>query len=269
MDISGFNKYLSNFEWSGKNSLSFGVALTSAAPHNLPERDTTSVSIAGRSGDLLKDNGRYKNMPVSYSCSIVPLPRYSNCEEQMRDIKQWLYSTGVNYYATLSDTFNPNMFRLAKVKAISPVKSGLVYTFTLNFDCHPQLYYTEGDNWLDFSGKTVKLINPSNHTALPKIVISGNNSTTTLSDKITIDSAVYSFSAWTGSNSINNNNYKNDVYLDAEIMDAYLSDGTPINKFLLADSRTPTEFIKLGAGEHTISHNGDCTVKIQPRWWTI
>ena len=116
---------------------------------------------------------------------------------------------------------------------------------------------------------TLKLINPSNYTALPKVIISSNTNATRLTDTITIDGGIYSFKSWTGSNSNNAKNYQNEVYLDAEIMDAYLSDGTPINRFLLVDGIVPTDFIKLGAGEHTISHSGNCKVKIQPRWWTI
>lgn len=199
----------------------------------------------------------------------MPNKMYYSYHNQVETTLGWICSGKSDMYATLEDTYNPGKYRLATISSAVELSRNGLYEFEIVFDCQPQLFYTSGDNWLDFSGTTIKLINPSNYTALPKIVVSGNASTTALSDKITIDGVAYSFSKWSGSNSNNAQNYQNDVYLDAEIMDAYLADGTPISKFLLADSRTPTEFIKLGAGEHTISHNGDCTVKIQPRWWTI
>lgn len=260
---------LHNFNWNNKNSLEFGVVIKSATPYNAPEHDTENVEIPGRNGDLLKDNGRYKNIEISYECAVIPKTDFADYNSQMQVIKNWLYSGGINRYIKLVDSYNPNLYRQAILSGGIDVKHENIYEFTIAFDCQPQLYYTDGDSWLDFSVKTLSLINPSKCVALPKIVISGNASTTTLSDTITIDNTVYRFNNWTGINSNNSKNYLNDIILDAEIMDCYLSDGTPCNRYLQSNGTTPNRFIELGEGKHTVSHTGNCTVKIQPRWWTI
>ena len=38
----------------------------------LSRKGTSSARSAGRSGDVIIDNGRYKNVTVKYSCAILP-----------------------------------------------------------------------------------------------------------------------------------------------------------------------------------------------------
>ena len=262
---SGLNKFI----WNNHSSLDFGVVLSSSGAHTTPERDISSVEIPGRNGSLILSNNRYGNTTIPYECVLIPDPKKSY-DEQLETVLDWIYSGDNDSYKVLSDSYHTDTYRFARlVDTIEPEKDGGLYRFTINFDCQPQRYYICGDNWLDFSTEALTLINPSNYAAQPKIVISGNTSKTTLSDTLTVDNVSYSFKSWTGQNSLNGKNYLNDIILDAGIMDCYLSDGTPCNRYLLADNTSPDKFIELGKGSHTISHTGNCTVIIQPRWWTI
>lgn len=259
------------FIWNNKNSFDFGIIIQSATPHNKPDYDREFVSVPGRNGGYVKSNKRFNNVKITYSCAVLQSNNFNSYHEQIEQIASWLHeSSQASSYCKLEDSYNPNKYRLALLKeALELDRDNAIYTFGVVFDCQPQLYLTAGDNWLDFSTEALTLINPSNYTAQPKIVISGNTSTTTLSDTLTVDNVSYSFKSWTGQSSLNGKNYLNDIILDAEIMDCYLSDGTPCNRYLLTNNTSPDRFIELGKGSHTISHTGNCTVIIQPRWWTI
>ena len=52
--------------YAGKDSTDFGIYISGAGTFDAPERDTKSISIPGRNGDLTLDNGRYKNIRVEY-----------------------------------------------------------------------------------------------------------------------------------------------------------------------------------------------------------
>ena len=59
------------FIFGGVNSLDYGVLLDGSGTTTAPERDVMTVTIPGRSGDLLVDAGRWKNTTVSYPCTIA------------------------------------------------------------------------------------------------------------------------------------------------------------------------------------------------------
>ena len=59
------------FIFGGVSSLDYGVLLDGSGTTTAPERDVMTVTIPGRSGDLLVDAGRWKNTTVSYPCTIA------------------------------------------------------------------------------------------------------------------------------------------------------------------------------------------------------
>lgn len=61
------------FIFGGVNSLDYGVLLDGSGTTTAPERDVMTVTIPGRSGDLLVDAGRWKNTTVSYHCRLLPI----------------------------------------------------------------------------------------------------------------------------------------------------------------------------------------------------
>lgn len=267
------NSVLSKFIWNNQSSLDFGVVLSSCMPHTTPGRDIESVDIPGRNGSLLLSKSRYLNAPVQYECVLIP-NNVQNYGEQLETVLDWLYSGDNDSYQKLIDSYHKDTYRLARISdVIKPEQGGAVYRFTVNFDCQPQRYYFNGDNWIDLSNTTLNLINPSNYTAHPKIVISGNSARNTLLDTITVNGVTYSFSNWSGVNSNNGNNYTNDVIIDSELQDVYLSDGTPVNRYFRKSVGGalyyPDKVVELSAGKHTITHKGTCNVKIKTRWWKL
>ena len=61
---------LGSFTFNGLDSGDYGIFLTSPPKFALAERDVTTESVPGRNGDLVNDNGRYKNVLVTYKCAI-------------------------------------------------------------------------------------------------------------------------------------------------------------------------------------------------------
>ena len=96
------------FSFNYEDSDDYGVYVGGQMTYNAPRRDVTKVSIPGKNGDLIKDNGRWHNVPVTYSVVIM-----SDFVNKADAIKAWL--TKPKGYARLSDSFNSGYFRLARL----------------------------------------------------------------------------------------------------------------------------------------------------------
>ena len=92
------------FYFNDHTSDEFGIYTSEKDIHSAPARDQSFISVPGRNGDVLLDNGRYENVNVSYTCYCKDL--VSNMDE----IKAWLCQPG---YFQLQDGYNPLMIRYA------------------------------------------------------------------------------------------------------------------------------------------------------------
>lgn len=132
---------LNYFVFDGESSLDYGVYIGGQNTYNAPERDVTKVSIPGRNGDLIQDNGRFLNVQVPYTIVVM---------DEFRDktdaIKAWLLSkTG---YCKLADTYHPGTYRLARVTGgIDFETSAFNATGKTQviFDCKPERFLDSGD----------------------------------------------------------------------------------------------------------------------------
>lgn len=92
--------------FAGKSSRDFGVFISGAKTFGSGTRDFEQISIPGRNGDLLFDNGRFKNVKVSYEAYIV-----RDFNTNYNAFNSWLMSQ--KGYARLEDTYQPDFYRLA------------------------------------------------------------------------------------------------------------------------------------------------------------
>ena len=58
------------FSFNGHKSTEYGLYINGDAAYNAPERDTEDIEIPGRSGTLTVDNGRWRNISVSYKVFV-------------------------------------------------------------------------------------------------------------------------------------------------------------------------------------------------------
>ncbi|MCM1328845.1 MAG: hypothetical protein NC253_05325 [Ruminococcus sp.] len=135
---------LHSFTYHGLNSLDFGVYIkrNGKGPYNSGARNVTVISVPGRNGDIIIDNGNYENVKITYNCRALPKPaKYASFAEQTDAIKAWLYYD-VGNYLRLTDTYDPKHYRMAAFTSaleFSESEKGAL-DFTVTFNCKPDKY---------------------------------------------------------------------------------------------------------------------------------
>ena len=235
---------MKQFWLDGRSSREFGMMITGAGTYNAPERDVEFISIEGRNGDLIIDNGRFKNVPLSYPISIC-----RDFPEKAAAARAWLLSK--SGYMRLEDDYDPEHFRLAAftgpldfdVKFLNRAAEA-----TLNFNCKPQRFLKSGEIGLDFH-ESGMLHNPTAFPALPVIGISGDGPGT-----ITVNG--------TSVEILRDGDYI--IMLDCESQNATVFD-VSMNHVIRA-----AEFPVLQPGDNEITFDGGVEyLLVAPRWWTL
>lgn len=232
------------FIFDGTRSDTLGLLVSGTGVFDGPERDVTIVSPAG-ANDLVIDNGRYKNVVLTYPCAIK-----SGLTTVSRNVREWLCARAGGYYR-LEDSYNTDEYRLARFKGpltLAPWSALRGADLSITFDAKPQRYLKTGDTETTVNaGATVTLTNPTQNEAKPFLHVSPTTSGAT----VTINGVALQI----------NTTYALDI--DAEKRLIYRS----TNKENYA-SVVVGEFPVLTAGNNTIAAK-NCTVKIKPRWFRL
>lgn len=135
----------------------YGVSISGLETHRGPERDVSTVSVPGRSGDLHFDNGRYKNYLQPYLCFIR-----EGFESKVSDLRNFLCERQGGYFR-LEDSYHSDQFR--KARFVGPFEPEVLTNnasakFELNFDCEPYRYLKLNENGIEvLPGETITLFN--------------------------------------------------------------------------------------------------------------
>lgn len=229
------------FYYNGIDSREYGIYLTSAIKIGGAQPNVEKISIPGRNGNLLHYDGSYSNVAFPAECVISG----SQANDAIAAIAQW--ASGNPGYHRLEFPWEDG-FRMAHVVAgpgIEALADG-VRTFTLEFECMPQVFTYDGQQPIVLREST-KLHNKWME-ALPLITIYGLGSCT-----INI-----------GDKSITTNGMKRTTTLDCELQNAYDSFGDA-NDVIYAP-----EMPTLPHGDTLISWSGSISkIEITPRWWHL
>lgn len=232
------------FILNGENSLSHGVVISSGGVYNTPERDVEALPVPGRSGDLVVDNKRWKNVPLALPATVA----YDWLEREP-DIRQWLASCSMGY-TRLVTSYHPDEYRM--VRFVGPLEPDVGFLcrsarFTVTFDAKPQRWLTAGEAWtaLDPSG-SITLTNPTGFDARPIIEVVAPNGGTLTVGAVVIDLP---------------EGYSGTMVIDCQRLAAYCG-AAPLNHLI-------TDFPALGAGDTIITAAGITSGRIQPRWWRL
>lgn len=165
---------LLNFlEFDGENSFDYGVYISGEGTFNAPKRRARKISIPGRDGDLVLDEGSFENIQVSYPAFIVAKNK-AEFKEKLEAFRSALLSkTG---YVRLSDTYHKDEYRMAAYLEgleVSPKLHNKAGNFTLVFDCKPQRFLKIGDLPVSVASGDV-LTNPTLFDAKPLIKFNSN-----------------------------------------------------------------------------------------------
>lgn len=229
--------------FNNKSSADCRIQVAHPPGYAYPERDYTITHIPGRNGDIIQDNGCYKNVERTYEVSFdVPnedFATYANA------VSAWLHST--TGYARLEDSYEPNYYRMATYQESNIFENlyNQAGTATIVFECKPQRFLKTGDNIITIQN-SLTIMNPTGFEAYPLFKVTGTSGVLTVNGNSITFSSIDDF-----------------VILDCELQDAYKEN---INK----NSTISGTFPVLKTGSNTISWTGDISsVTMKPRWWTI
>lgn len=229
--------------FNNKSSADCRIQVAHPPGYAYPERDYTITHIPGRNGDIIQDNGCYKNVERTYEVSFdapnEDFATYANA------VSAWLHST--TGYARLEDSYEPNYYRMAVYQESNIFENlyNQAGTATIVFECKPQRFLKTGDNIITIQN-SLTIMNPTGFEAYPLFKVTGTSGVLTVNG-----------------NSITFSSIDNFVMLDCELQDAYKEN---INK----NSTISGTFPVLKTGSNTISWTGDISsVTMKPRWWTI
>ena len=232
-------------------SADHNIILTAQPQEVFAERDVETVSIAGRSGDLIRDNGRYKNVTVSFDCAIIPDDTCNMREALIAAIDQ-LNPTAD--YRRLTSTYAPGYFRMARVTSGISVSSIVEQagTFKLAFDCKPQRFLEAQENETLLVEAT-DFWNPCGQPSKPLITVYGTGPGTLTIGNTTVEIK-----------------YMDDqITLDCDLMTAYRKVGDAPAENKNSDIHAP-EFPELAPGANRISWDGGIErIAVIPRGWTL
>ena len=229
--------------FKGQCSLDFGLLIAEKGSYKGAQRDVTYTSVAGRSGDLITDNGRYKNINIPYKLALLNTTKLE-FSEITHQIKGWLLAE--QGYFPLWDSYDARYFRLASYSDEVDIEQELrdLGTLSLTFNCKPFKYSFEGQNAVVMT-KADTLYNAELFASRPYIKIVGSGAIT-----LTVNNDVFSFSG-----------VDQYIELDSEIMNAYKGTTAENNK-MSADG-----FPIFLPGNNSISWVGNVErLEIVPRW---
>ena len=229
--------------FNNKSSADCRIQVAHPPGYAYPERDYTITHIPGRNGDIIQDNGCYKNVERTYEVSFdVPnedFATYANA------VSAWLHST--TGYARLEDSYEPNYYRMATYQESNIFENlyNQAGTATIVFECKPQRFLKTGDNTITIRN-SLTIMNPTGFEAYPLFKVTGTSGVLTVNGNSITFSSIDDF-----------------VMLDCELQDAYKEN---INK----NSTISGTFPVLKPGSNTIRWTGGISsVTMKPRWWTI
>lgn len=184
----------------------FGVYQSGNKTFGSAEKDLEYIEIPGKSGDLVIDRNRFRNITREYDCFIVSTNE-ADFRTKIRNLADFLGS--LRTYARIEDTYHPDEYVMGIPEAIDPevLENLRGANFTLAFNCKPQRFIKTTPVSLSATGST-DLVNPSRQIAKPLVTMIGagvltfgNQSITTVgSGKHTIDCELMAMSGPNGEN---------------------------------------------------------------------
>ncbi|MBE6719191.1 MAG: hypothetical protein E7571_00865 [Ruminococcaceae bacterium] len=235
---------MNSFTFDGRSSADFGLYISKKNIYSAPARDMQLISVPGRNGDVLIDNGRYENVDVLYTIGTADI------KSKIKEIKTWLCRPG---YFDLTDTYQPEYVRKACFNSSLDVEELLnnVGTAAVRFSCKPFMYLRDSFTPIELTSATT-VVNPEAFESLPIIKLEGSGNLS-----FYINGKAYTV-----------NGVEESVVIDSELMTAYSDD--EFFGGLMNGSLSFTRFPVLEPGDNLIRFTSNVTkLSITPRFRTL
>lgn len=208
------------------------------------ERDVETITVPGRSGDLVVDNGRYKNNEVVYRVQVTGQLKAHHLRSALLSL--------IGYFR-IEDEYEPEIYRVGRLKGAPTInriaKDAVSMTITL--DCKPQRFLKSGELEYTFTANGA-LYNPTLYNAAPLVRVYGYGAVGVGANTITV-SAPASGETWTY------------IDIDCELQDAFSGTTNLNGKIQLSSGK----FFSLVPGSNGVSvPNTASSVVVIPRWKT-
>lgn len=159
------------FTFGGESSLDYGLTIEQPQIARKPKRQITRISVPGRDGDVIYDEGAYSNVDLSYRVWCGDESARDAVLARVGELSRWL--TG-GKYKMLSDTYDPDYFRLAM--CVEPLEPELLLRKyakqDVAFTCDPYRYSFAGNEVISFNQQKIHLYN-TGMASLPYIKVYG------------------------------------------------------------------------------------------------
>lgn len=236
--------------FNGRSSKDYHIQVEHPPGYDFPERDYETVHVPGRNGDLIIDNGSYKNVDRKYEISVGSMDRLF--PSMARDISAWLHSGAA--YSRLEDSYEPEYYRMAAYVEEGNIENLLFHgaRVEITFNCKPQRFLKTGDKKKKIKNLEV-IKNPTFYDALPIVLVYGGSNV----GYVTFENTVINIMKGP----------KNPIIINSEVQDVYDNDESENRN---SDVVLTNGFPVLKPGNNTISYSGDITsVEVIPKWWIL
>ena len=158
--------------FGGVNSANYGIYITGSGVYDAPERVVERVAVPGRNGALVIDQDRYENISVEY-----PAFAFGKSRKEFQDKIDTFRNAIASQigYKRLEDSYHPEEYRMATYAEGLKVDVGPYGgsgRFTLKFNCKPQRFLRDGEHSVA-KANGEKIINPTEHSSEPLLVVNG------------------------------------------------------------------------------------------------
>lgn len=150
--------------FNGTRSSYYGVWISGEGAFDAPARSRTLLTVPGRDGNLILDNGRFENITITYPAMFTGLAESASpyggqpLWYVLPEIKRWLMSpTG---YVILTDDYNANSYRKAVFSGgldVEPTAWAQKAKFDLTFNAMPQRWLNGGDTYIPITLEDLNL----------------------------------------------------------------------------------------------------------------
>lgn len=261
--------------FNGKCSTDLGILVEHRPVRQIAQRRLERIPVPGASRDIIQyQEDAWENVPQPYDIAIVPaLRRSKDLPLYARQVMEWLHAP--TDYVKLSDSYDPNMFRMAAYTATGEKIENMLAKFgraTITFDCDGRWFYQDGDVWqaVDLA-ESLTLSNPTPYKALPLISI-----TATGSVGLVVNNYVNGTLKHHTGYILNIGTRSKTVRIDSEKKgDAKYSDGTNANGIVVVSGDPYPKLYPDGVNTIGIFDNGGeltgtvTSLSIKPRWFTV
>ena len=160
------------FTFGGVSTAAYGLVVEGPGDYSSPKRAVDVVTVPGRNGAVLVDQGYYENITVEYAVVVA-----ENTQSDFTDSIEAFRNAIVSQvgYQRLEDTYHPGEFRMASYESgldEDPAFHGKGAIFKVKFNCKPQRFLTSGETAVAVSsGGTIT--NPTLCDAKPIVISVG------------------------------------------------------------------------------------------------